>query len=547
MLTKEQVKDTGLLDEFGRAIQELVPPKPMTVSQARELRSVVYEMAHTPGPPGEGGVPRRYLTRLYKALDDDLDTAIKSGTPELQKAHATADEFYKSKIQPLQQSDVAKLFLETDAAGRMGGDEIVRRLFRGAGNLDALRSYRNVLGKDSPEWKLLVRQGLQTVMEDAGALAGRVDAGAFLKRIEQLSKTELADEIIGPVAQSLRANAKLAARSQGVKIPIDELEDALTAAPKAVSARLESAIAREEAYDKTYNSAIQKQLRDGALGPRTMGNIDDFLSRFIEGAHTSVKDVRQALTQIAAKDKNAVETIRQRVLHNVLEDARALGPLGKQTTREIEDMSHEKLARYLTGDMRNRYQAILGDRGMKFLHDLAIYAEATAKRQAAEIGRKVTPETMAKEVASGMAGFRRNAIGALVDIGSASARALGGSRAVRSEAVRKFIETGQLPSLGATARMMVLASPQAADAKDAILAEKPKASSVKNPPVVTPEPTSPPPPPVQEQETKEPDPPPAPVTPPQKKVSQFKEGRIYRDPETGVRMRYRNGEFVNAA
>lgn len=471
LLTEPVAVDTGVLDAAGKKVIELTPPPPLTVPQARELRSVVYEMAHTPGPPGEGGVPRRYLTRLYKAIDDDLGAAIKSGTPELQQAHAAADEFYKTKLQPLQQSDVAKLFLETDAAGRMGGDEVVRRLFRGDGNLDALRAYRNVLGKDSPEWKLLVRQGVQTVMDDAGARTGMIDAGKFLTRLEQLGKTEVADEIIGPVAKTLRSDATLMARAQGKKISEDELTDALLASPTKAGKLLQEAIAREDAYNRTYQSAVQKQLRDGVLGPRTMGSADDFVTRFIEGKETSVEDVRQALTQIGAKAPEQVEAIRQRVLQNVLN--RATKPdLGQMTTRASEDLDTRVLADALKGTSREKLRVAVGEKGIQFLDDLATYSEATAMRQAREeAGRKAAPETIAKEVGSAAIGFKRNAIGALVDtLPTIAGRPLGA--VVRNPAVRRFIETGQLPSFSAATKGALFAAPRAVEARNDLLAEK---------------------------------------------------------------------------
>lgn len=472
LLTQEKVTPTGILDVRGKPIVNVEPAPPLTLQQARELRSVVYEMKESGVAPGEGGVPNRYLTKLYKALDDAIDDGVKSGSPELQAAEKKATDYYRTKIQPLQQSDVAKLFLTTDAAGRLGDDEIIRRLVSGKGNLDAMNAYKTVLGETSPEYRLLRRLTLDSIIDESKAAGELVDAGKLLARLNGLTP-ELRTELLGPVANTITANAKLMSRAQGTKIPLEELEDALLAAPKSVSTILEQAIVREQAYDQTYNGAIQQQLRNGSLSARTMGSADDFLTRFIAGRNTSVADVRQALTQIGTKSPQAVEDIRQRALQNILNTSRANAPLGKTTTREIEDLSHEKLASFLEGTEREKYQAILGQKGIQFLDDLATYAEATAKRQASEQGRRVAGETLAKEVASGAAGFTRNAIGALVDVSGAALRKFGGASAVRNPSVRAFLETGQLPSLSPTARTLILAAPQAEDAREAILAEKP--------------------------------------------------------------------------
>lgn len=489
---------TGLVDEFERLIMGAGTPAkdapPLTLRNARELRAAAYELANTPGAPGQAGATKSQLMRLYRALDDDMNAAVKSGSKELQAANDAAETFHKTNVQPLQQSDVSKLFLETDAAGRLGGDEVVRRLFRGEGNLDALRAYRNVLGKDSPEWKLLVRQGMQTVMDDAAAGAARIDAGKFLSRIESLSKSELADEILGPIAKTLRANATLMKRAQGAKIPEDELIDAMGAAPGRIAGMLERAIAREETYNRTYNSTIQKQLRDGVLGPRTMGSVDDFVTRFVENA--SVTDVRQALTQIAAKSPQAAEDIRQRVLKNVLDAARAKPPMGKATTGEVEDMSVGKLLEYTEGLNRDKYKAILGEKGVQFLDDLATYAEATTKRIAGEQGRKVSPETVVKEGVSGAIGFKRNLVGALVDVGATVTGAKkAGAVLSRNPSVKRFIETGVLPSfdevVGGSTLRPVLAAPQVLRAKEAVEGEKkdappPKKTASLDLPILTP-------------------------------------------------------------
>ncbi len=200
------------------------------------------------------------------------------------------------------------------------------------------------------------------------------------------------------------------------------------------------------------------------------------------GPNTSLTDIRQALTQIGAKSPEAVQDIRQRTLRDIVENSRAKAPLGRQTTGEVEDLSHEKLLEY-TRTNRPRYEAVLGKDGMAFLDDLATYAEGTAKRQAAESGRQVSGETLAKEVASGAAGFTRNAIGATVDAAGATARVLGGGAAVRNPTVRNFITTGELPVIGKAIEKLpgsrVLAVPSSIEAVQELSKETPPAEPPK--------------------------------------------------------------------
>lgn len=463
-------KPLAVLDAFGRPIMGADAVEPLTLPQAIELRAVINDKINR----GEavGDIPGRYLKDLAKSLTDAIDSGVKSGSPELQAAFTKAREAYAKDIGKFSTADIGRVFADPDTARALGDDEIIPMLFRGKGNLDALRKVKDVLGADSNEYKLVLRQGVQSIIDEARAGGQMIDAGKFLTRLGGLSD-ELQSEALGASAKAVRANAALMNRAQGAKLTEEELLDALAAAPGTAPRLIENAIAREEAYERTYNSTVQRQLRDGVLGPRTMGSTDDFLTRFIDGKNTSVADVRQALSQIGAKSPEAVEQIRQRTMQNILDTARAKPPLGKATTGEVEDLNHEKLLEFIRGPAREKYQAVVGQRGIEFLDDLATYAEATAKRQAAEVGRKVTPETLAKEAASGAIGFRRNAIGALVDVSAAAARTLGGGKAIRNPAVRRYLETGELPSFGRTARAMILAAPAGIEAERAVIAEKP--------------------------------------------------------------------------
>lgn len=440
--------DNKLLADAG----EVVAPPPLTLLNARELRRTVYNMAHDPGAPGQAGVTKEQLMRFYHAIDADMnETVAKEGSSALKSANETAEKFHKENIQPLQQSDVAKLFKETDSAGRIGDNEIVERLFRGKGDLDALRSYRNVLGKDSPEWKLLVRQGLETVLDDAGARIGRVDASVLLKRINQLSEGELADEIIGPVVKAVRDNATLMARAQGVKIPKDELDDALTAAPAAISDRLKRAIEREIDYQREFMGSTQKMLRDGVLTPRTMGKPEDFVQRFIFDGTAGPADVRQALTQIsaAADGPASVEMLRRRTMARILEDTRMAVKKGEVSNESIDV---QKLRDYVQGSAGENARVVMGRDATEFLDQLLTYAVANERR-----GRLIGESTSASVPAGDIAGRgAAAAIGHKISLARLAADAIAnvptyvvGKASDLSPGIRRYLATGELPAFGA--------------------------------------------------------------------------------------------------
>lgn len=457
------------IGKIPRISEVLSEGRPLSLSDARELRRTAFDLANSPSAPGQAGTTKEQLMRLYRALDEDMKTAIAAGSPDLKAANQAAEAFHKANIQPLQQSDVAKLFLTTDEAGRIGGDEIVRRLFTGKGNLDALRAYRDVLGKDSPEWKLLVRQGVQTAMDEAGARTGKVDAGALLRRFQSFQGTELADEIIGPSAKQVANDATLMARAQGVKIPVDELEDALAATPGNASKLLREAIDREVQFDRTYNTQFQKALRDGTLGPRTIGTPDDFVERIVFKSNASEPELRQAMAQIASKDPAAAEGIRQNTLLKVLRDSRASLEPGELST---EAMDVGKLLAFANGKEGAQARVVLGREGAQFLDDLATYAAANEKRlaqpgqirggeqdigraTAAAIGHKISIARLAADAALAVP---RYALGTAINV---------------SPAVRNYLSTGTLPKIGAKTRAAVLAAPEVISEGNKVLSEQP--------------------------------------------------------------------------
>lgn len=457
------------IGKIPRISEILSEGQPLSLSGARELRRTDFDLANSPSAPGQAGTTKEQLMRLYRALDEDMKTAIAAGSPDLKAANQAAESFHKANIQPLQQSDVAKLFLTTDEAGRIGGDEIVRRLFTGKGNLDAIRAYREVLGKDSPEWKLLVRSGVQSVLNEAGFRTGRVNVGDFLGRIRSLEGTEFADEIIGPSMKQVANDAIILAHSKGFQIPAAELKDALAASPGNASKLLREAIDREIQFDKAYNTQFQKALRDGTVSARTVGKPEDFVERIVFKTDVSEPELRQALTQIGANDPAALEGIRQNTLLKVLRDSRASLEPGELST---EAMNVGKLLEFAKGKEGAQARVVLGKEGTQFLDDLAAYAAANEKRlaqpgqirggeqdvgraAAAAIGHKISIARLASDAALAIP---RYALGTAINV---------------SPAVRNYLSTGTLPRIGAKTRAAVLAAPEAISEGNKVLADQP--------------------------------------------------------------------------
>lgn len=443
---------TGLLDQFGKPLVSApVQPPPVTLPQAIELRAVINDKIAR----GEavGDIPGRYLKDLAKSLTEAIDQGVKSGSPDLQKAYDTAKTAYAADIGKFKSADVGKLFIDPEKGSALGDDEIIPALFRGRGNLDALGKLKDVLGPTSNDYRLLLRQGVQSIADEAKKGGDLIDAGAFLSRLGNLSPDMVAE--LGPTVAAVRKSATLLARAQGKDIPAAELADALAASPGQAANLLTQAIQREEAYNLAYQNSISRQLRDGVLGPQTMGKADDFVTRFIANADTA--QVKQALTQIGASSPETVTAIRQRTLQNILEEAAKRDP----QKGAIQDLKPDVLRRYLD----DKYKAVLGKEGHTFLEDMAAYADAQTKR-AINSGVDVpSAHGTAKEIAGAAGKSTRDIAGTAYNLAASVPRYVLG-KATGSDAVRRYLTTGELPQLSTISRATALAAPELTAAEE---------------------------------------------------------------------------------
>ncbi len=429
-------------DSRGRPMMSAEVPAPdLTFDDAIKLRSIVRAKLNAPQDP-LGDVVKSYYKRLDGALTESIDDGLKRGSPELRKAYETARGSYAAGADALDRGVVQKLFREAGEAGRVPDEDVIRQIFTGKGKLTALQDMKNILQPN--DYKLLLRSGVNNIVEEAKEGGQFINAGKFLNRINSLDK-EVRDEVLGPVLEkALRNDATLLSRAQGKTVPVDELNDALAAGRNA-GKLLKDAIAREDDYKRVFQGTVQRKLRDGVVDAAT-ANDDRFIS-YLMGDAVSAADTRQALTQIAAKSPQTAEGVRQRVLQNVLDQSGVKSPLGREGQRVVFDSNPEVLDGLLKAGSpsREKLQAALGKDGVQFLDDLSDYAKLTAQRIENQTGRKVSPETLAKEGGSALLGFKRNAVGALVDTASLGARAVGAGKLVRSPWFANWIRTGELP------------------------------------------------------------------------------------------------------
>lgn len=457
---------TGLLDASGKPILTApTPAPPVSLQQAIKLRAVINDSISQ----GEalGNIPTSYLKRMTEALTEAIDQGIKTGTPELQAAASKANTAYAEGAKKLEAADVGKLFKNPETGAAVGDDEIIPALFRGRGNLDALIKLKAVLGSASNDYKLLLRQGLQSLVEGSSH-GGAVNATSFISKLDSLSPDLVAE--LGPTVAAVRKTGTLLAKAQGANIPEADLLDALTSSPGQAATKLTATIAKEQAVNQQYQTAMMKGLRDGTVGPQTI-NADEFVSRFLSSGDTA--QVKSALAQIGSKSPEAVEAIRQRALQNILDEA---GVYDVQKGL-IQDLDRRVLEKYSAD---SSYAEALGAKGVQFLKDMEAYAAAQAKRAVNSGISEPSAHGAVKEVAGAVGKSARDIMGTLYNITATVPRyALGKSLA--SDAVKTFFATGELPVLNPIIRSTVLAAPEAVKAEEKVRRSRPLVKPEKLP------------------------------------------------------------------
>jgi hypothetical protein len=383
---KNLVKD--IQEKSTEATQQLLPeikrifkvgdtiPDKMTLRQAVELRSVIGDMVGR--PEALAGIPTGYLKRLYGAATEAIEQGVKAApNPEIGKALSDAQTFYKENFWKFEQPGVADLFAEV-APGKgfkVGDSEVGRRLTAGAGDVDQLKVMREMLGKDSAEYKGLLRSSVNEMIQQSSFGEKFINAGEFLGRLKALSP-EFRKEAIGSIEKELVGDAKVLELLQGKKVEPLEMERILNSRPGKVASTVRDIIEEQAAVDKAYNSALMRQLTDGRFSPATF-NADEFMSRFVD--NSSAQDLRQVMTQLRVADPELPNLIKRRATADLLEKAAGEIKPDAAVAGEIGNFDFNKLRSFLTGPTGEKYKTMLGKDVIDTLEDLTTIEAARAK------------------------------------------------------------------------------------------------------------------------------------------------------------------------
>lgn len=445
----------------------------LDLPQAIKLRAIIRDKIAVGQLPGQtlGKTEETYYTRLADSLTKGINDAVAKAPEAFQKQFADTTANYREFGQPFRNFDVRKLFADPQSGRYLGDSEVIPSLFSGKGNLDALRAYRDVLGAQSPEYRLVLRQGMQHLIDDAGTTGGLLNADKFLAKLGSLSP-EMQAEVLGPSARAIASNAQIMAAARGARVDPEDLKVALTSAPGQAPAMFKAAMQRQADVDQAYSTGIMKNLRNGTFGDESVtSNPDTFVTRFLKNA--SAGDVEKVLPQLGPRTQ---ELLRQRTLANILEDVRAKPAVGEATTGLNTRLDAARLVEnYLTGPARAKYQAVLGKDGVRFLEDLATVHEAITKSALQAESSSLSPANraayLAGDVAPGARGPIRTAVRAGLLLPEYAVGIL-----QRNPAIRRYLVSGELPPIGRFTRAELLAAPEQIEQAQNALAQQPPGS-----------------------------------------------------------------------
>lgn len=371
-----KIVESPILDHLGNVIMQAEKlPDGLPLNQVIELRALINDQIGR--GDAIGSIPDRYLKRLAGSLTESIEQAVdKVENAEVKAALSKANAFYRTERPKFDQRGVSELFTEATQTGFVDDSRVVQRVFDGKGDLDLLNRYEGLLGAGSAEYKALVRSGVNRIINESTPLGERfVDAGSFLQKLGALDPEVRAKVLPGNLAKDLVGGARLMEVARGKKVAADELADILNQAPPDASKKLTALIAKEEAFDRAYNTRLMRQLTDGTFDGASL-NADEFVSRFVENG--SAREIRHVMTMIRAKSPEAAEDIRRRAVLNVLNRAGGRTAPEDAVGESLGNIAYDKLSDAL-GANAEKLQVVIGKNAVESLTDLAKVEAVRAK------------------------------------------------------------------------------------------------------------------------------------------------------------------------
>jgi hypothetical protein len=339
---KTVTKDTGLADEFGKALTREAQEKLLLRSGVPEgLLTALSDLETLRGgkvslqtltnmkkaahdaiaafKTAHGDVKDRWFGKIAGAYEQGIQTGVDEvGDPALKSALSEARTVYKRELLPVERVGIKELAKDEFDPGNLSPEQIVDRLFEGPKAIKNYQMLQETLGPTNPAFKALKRAWADTQLAKAtDPVSGTIDADKLYTTLKNLDvdRPELAREIFGrnyqPILQRLRINS--ATERAGIKSLDDSEVKLLLSLPD--SNDLATVLKAVKTRDTAYVNTFIKDVADGAP-------LDDFQpTKFVaklRNTNMPTAQVEETLKALPVPQRQAIATAE---LYRLLNEA----------------------------------------------------------------------------------------------------------------------------------------------------------------------------------------------------------------------------------
>ena len=449
---------------------EVPPAEPirLTPSQADELRQYI-DSGITFKDAGNKGDALKIAFR--NALRDDTAASLEAHTEGLGKQYTDALTKYSDTATRLGDARVKPALLGDETGRSIAPENVVDNLLANRGSPSGLTAWETALGRGSPEVDAALRQGLARTVAKAG--------GDPAKLVADLGNMhpEFRARLLGPksdeIMESLGAQSVLSKAANGTDVLPSELAAAMKASPPDVADATQKAIDAAKASKDKFTAVLDKETAKPEMSPLLADVVNkqpEHLVSYLDNAGSA--DKTKAV--LGLLDSQTKDDFYRRALQNILDKSGEISPKTQLPTGRLDP---NKLRAALgKGDgLANVREMVGGDTPVQFINDLADTLTQQNSNVAASEASKITAGGLYHGIKEGgVAGLGSGLLVGSPATGSAlgagvgllaktiprTGQALLGG-AMRNEAVRQFLVTGEIPAALTKAKDVLQGAAQA--------------------------------------------------------------------------------------
>lgn len=309
----------------------------------------------------------RWFTKIAEAYERGMDEGVKNtGDQRLKEALTTAKETYKKELLPFERPGLKELAKDEFTAARLSPEQVVDRFFEGPKAIENYRMLKEVLGADSPAFRVMKRAWADTQIEAVTDPISKTIKPRELQSIIgrlQKDKPELAEELFGKNAKAIDNALNLQTGIKELKSLDENSVKALLSIKDPTKADFEALLRMQRNVDQAYANSLIGDVADG-LPIASKIKPTEFVKRLLN-SNTPTRDVERVMQTIARESPETREAIANHTMYQLLDAAsfREADTAGRLIAGEPLRLSPMKLADALGRPgtaQRNRYELLLG-------------------------------------------------------------------------------------------------------------------------------------------------------------------------------------------